>query len=189
MVNPFLRKGLSGVYEYPTASARLTSSTDSPNVEDDQWSVQRHAKSGAIVVDDHLRMLLKNNDDDKEAVMTDVFALGDNCVLASGALPATAQTANQQAIWLAKRLNKGDVEKQTFGFRNLGVMTYLGSSKAMLQGGSTDRDGKSKGIKGWVAFLLWRGAYLTMTLSWRNKLLVPIYWAIVRAFGRDISRF
>lgn len=185
MMNPFVKRALSTVHEYPTTSAKLTKGDDDPKQHN--WSIQRNAKTGAIIVDEHLRVLLKN--DNEEAVMTDVFALGDNAVLSSGPLPATAQTANQQAIWLAKRLNKGDIEMQTFGFRNLGVMTYLGGSKAMLQGGNTDQRGRSTRIKGWVAFLLWRGAYLTMTLSWRNKLLVAFHWAIVKLFGRDISRF
>jgi NADH dehydrogenase len=76
-----------------------------------------------------------------------------------------------------------------FTFRNLGVLTYVGGAKAVLQGPNTDREGVAKGLKGWIAFLIWRGAYLTMTLSWRNKFLVPIHWLAVRVFGRDVSRF
>jgi hypothetical protein len=37
--------------------------------------------------------------------------------------------------------------------------------------------------------LIWRGAYLTQTISWRNKVLIPVYWFINWVFGRDISRF
>lgn len=29
-----------------------------------------------------------------------------------------------------------------------------------------------------AAWLVWRGAYLTQTISWRNKLLIPIYWYV-----------
>src|SRR5438105_13804797 len=90
---------------------------------------------------------------------------------------------------LAKRLNKGDIEMQTFEFRNLGVLTYLGGSKALLQGGSKDREGKSRAIKGWVDYTLWRGAYATMALSWMNSKLVHINWMIVKVFVRDVSRF
>ena len=186
MMNPFVQKALNSVHTYPTASARVTKG-QAEDTDKAKWIIHRNPRSGAMIVDDHLRVTLK--DEDREAIMTDVFALGDNATLASGPLPATAQTANQQAQWLAKRLNKDDIETQTFGFRNLGVMTYLGGSKAMLQGGSKDREGKSRGIKGWVAYLLWRGAYATMTLSWRNRLLVPIHWMIVKLFGRDVSRF
>ena len=27
-----------------------------------------------------------------------------------------------------------------------------------------------------TAWLIWRGAYLSQTMSWRNRLLIPIYW-------------
>jgi NADH dehydrogenase FAD-containing subunit len=186
MTNPFVQKVLDSVHMYPAASARVTKG-HAEGAENSKWKIHRDPKTGSMIVDDHLRVTLK--DEDKEAIMTDVFALGDNATLASGPLPATAQTANQQGHWLAKRLNKGDLETKTFEFRNLGVMTYLGGSKAMLQGGSKDRKGKSRAVKGWVAYLLWRGAYATMTLSWRNRILVPIQWMIVKLFGRDISRF
>jgi NADH dehydrogenase FAD-containing subunit len=50
------------------------------------------------------------------------------------------------------------------------VMAYLGNWKAIMQtGGNND-------VKGWAAWFIWRGAYLTKTVSWRNKLLIPIYW-------------
>jgi NADH dehydrogenase FAD-containing subunit len=186
MMNPFIQKALNSVHIYPSASARVIKG-ESQDAEKSKWIIHRNPKPGAMIVDDHLRVTLK--DGEKEAIMTDVFALGDNATLASGPLPATAQTANQQAHWLAKRLNKGDIEKETFGFKNLGMMTYLGGSKAMLQGGSKDRKGKSHGLKGWLAYLLWRGAYATMTLSWRNRMLVPTQWMVVKIFGRDVSRF
>ena len=188
MMNPFIQKALGSVYKYPTNSARIIQGNTS-NPESQKWSIQRDQRTGAVKVDSRLRVLL--SDSDLGAVMTDVFALGDAAVLSTGALPATAQTANQQAQWLAKRLNRNDLESKTFTFRNLGVMAYLGNSKALFQGGDAlkNRDGKTTGIKGWVAFLIWRGAYLTMTLSWRNKLLIPFQWVIVKLFGRDVSRF
>ena len=68
-------------------------------------------------------------------------------------------------------------------------MTFLGSSKAVLQGPNTDREGAAKGLKGFLAYAIWRGAYLTMTLSWRNKFLIPIQWLAVKIFGRHVSRF
>lgn len=188
MMNPFVRKALDTVHEYPTRSATIT--TGEPKLaEQKQWLIERDPKTGSILVDDRLRVQIQTQYREREAYLSDVWALGDVARLASGALPATAQVANQQAIWLAKRLNKGDLDRETFGFKNLGVMTYIGNAKALFQGGSTNREGKARGLRGWVAFLLWRGAYLTMTLSWRNKILVPMYWAVNRVFGRDITRF
>lgn len=71
-----------------------------------------------------------------EATVLDVFALGDVAVMEKGQLPATAQVANQEAKWLGKSFNKGDVEtKDGFNFRNLGIMTYLGNMKAIMQSG------------------------------------------------------
>ena len=96
--------------------------------------------------------------------MKDVFAIGDVSIMEKARLPATAQVANQEAKWLGKNLNKGFVEGQEgFNFKNLGVMTYLGNMNAIMQsGGNTE-------IKGRFAWLIWRGAYLTQTVSWRNK--------------------
>ncbi|RAL58906.1 hypothetical protein DID88_009326 [Monilinia fructigena] len=96
----------------------------------------------------------------QEATMNDVFALGDVAVLGNVALPATAQVANQEAKWLGKKLNGlGKGEKigggKGFTFRNMGVMTYVGGMKAIMQ-----TDGKGE-IKGRTAWLIWRGAYLT----------------------------
>jgi NADH dehydrogenase FAD-containing subunit len=188
MMNPFVRKALDTVHEYPAKSAQITTGEDKLS-DHKQWIIERDPKTGSILVDDRLRVQLQTQYKDREAYMKDVFCLGDVARLASGPLPATAQVANQQAIWLAKRLNKDDFASHTFGFRNMGIMTYLGNAKAIIQGGNTDREGKARGLKGWMAFLLWRGAYLNMTLSWRNKILVPMYWAVNRIFGRDITRF
>jgi NADH dehydrogenase FAD-containing subunit len=188
MMNPFVRKALDTVHEYPTKSAEITAG-EAKLADQKQWIIERDAKTGSILVDERLRVQIQTQYKDREAVMKDVWCVGDVAKLASGALPATAQVANQQAIWLAKRLNKNDFATHTFGFHNLGIMTYVGNAKAMFQGGSTDRRGKAQGLKGWTAFLLWRGAYLTMTLSWRNKILVPMYWIVNRIFGRDITRF
>jgi NADH dehydrogenase FAD-containing subunit len=188
MMNPFVRKALGRLHEYPAKSAEITTG-EIKLAEQKQWIIERDSKTGSILVDDRLRVQIQTQYKDREAYMKDVWCLGDVARVASGALPATAQVANQQAIWLAKRFNKGDFDTQTFGFRNLGVMTYVGNSKALFQSGSTDREGMAKGLKGWTAYLLWRGAYLTMTLSWRNKILVPMYWIVNRVFGRDITRF
>jgi NADH dehydrogenase FAD-containing subunit len=188
MMNPFVRKALNTIHEYPINSAQITTG-ESKLACQKQWIIERDAKTGSILVDDRLRVQLQTQYKDREAFMKDVWCLGDVSRLASGPLPATAQVANQQAIWLAKRLNQDDFATHTFGFNNLGVMTYIGNAKALFQGGSTNREGKARGLKGLTAFLLWRGAYLTMTLSWRNKILVPMYWTINRIFGRDITRF
>lgn len=76
-----------------------------------------------------------------EATVTDVFALGDVAVMEKAMLPATAQVANQEAKWLAKHLNAGDLETEAFTFRNLGVMTYVGGMRAIMQTGEREIKG------------------------------------------------
>ena len=118
--------------------------------------------------------------------ISNVFTLGDVATPPTGPLPATAQVASQEAIWLATRLNKGDLDApmtRGFHWRNLGMMAYLGGWRGIMQ------TGRGGGISGWLAWVIWRGAYLTKMISWRNKLLIPIYWVINWIFGRDISRF
>ncbi|KIW79093.1 hypothetical protein Z517_08933 [Fonsecaea pedrosoi CBS 271.37] len=202
MNNPFVMKALNHVRRFPTESAQITQGELTDPMQR-QWIIQRDARTGVILVDDHFRLHLTTacaegmkEDEKPKAYMKNVFALGDTSKLMSGALPATAQVANQQALWLGKTLNKHPApeefrKQKGFTFRNLGVLTYLGGAKAILQGGNGNGNGggAAKGIKGLAAYLIWRGAYLTMTLSWRNKFLVVVQWAAVKVFGRDISRF
>lgn len=134
-------------------------------------------KTHGILTDDRLRAKRPDG-----SVLPHVHALGDCAVLEGTAYPATAQVANQKANWLAKRLNKGDLETQGFTYKNLGVMAYVGNWNAIMQteGGN---------ISGRVAWTLWRSAYLAKSVSWRNRILIPVYWFVNWVFGRDISRF
>ncbi|ELR03519.1 hypothetical protein VC83_03394 [Pseudogymnoascus destructans] len=204
MMNPFIQKALNDVHSYPSASitpppsSSSSSSSPSPAPETLNWHLARDPKSGGLLVDSHFRVQLNGSSPSsptstntptpttppKPATMLNVFALGDVAVPQSGPLPATAQVANQSALWLARRLNAGDIGRGGgFTYRNLGVMTYLGNWKAIMQTGANSE------VTGFAAWLVWRGAYLTRTISWRNKLLIPIYWLINWAFGRDIGRF
>lgn len=64
-------------------------------------------------------------------------------------------------------------------------MAYLGSMNAIFQGS----DAGFTNISGRAAWLIWRGAYLVKSMSWRNRILIPIYWTLNAIFGRDVSRF
>lgn len=218
MMNPFIEKALSSVHTFPSKSAILATSGEkgisqkSESLENRKWELKRSPKTGGLMVDNFFRVKLATRSSastsssstkspsqssikeqtQQEAIMNDVFALGDVAVLGDMALPATAQVANQEAKWLGKRLNRiygveksavGENGDKGFTFKNMGVMTYVGGMKAIMQ---TDAKGE---IKGRTAWLIWRGAYLTQTISWRNKLLIPMYWVINWFFGRDISRF
>lgn len=141
MMNPFIQKALDDVHTFPTASAKLSSELpDSP--ESQKWSLKRHPKTGGLMVNDQFQVKLvprnavDNGASGPEAMMQDVFAIGDVSVLETGQLPATAQVANQEGKWLGKRLNKGNLETQRFTYKNLGVMTYIGNWRAIMQSGT-----------------------------------------------------
>lgn len=139
-MNPFVQTGLGKPQSFPTQSATIpTSASNSPSQTpaSSKWAAKRHPKNGGVLVDDRFRVKIISEDTPShshaEATMQDVFALGDVAVLETGRLPATAQVANQEAKWLGKRLNNGDLDENKFEFRNLGVMTYLGNMKAIMQ--------------------------------------------------------
>ena len=163
--------------------------------EHGEWQIKKHEKTGALLVDDHLRVQL-TVESGTTASVNNIFALGDNAMIdADGTPPATAQTANQEALWLAKRLNKGDLETSSpFKFNDKGVITYVGDSKGLVQTSNGEEKGGLKkavpdAIKGKAAYLAWKGAYWTMSISWRNRVLILVYWTVNWLFGRDISRF
>lgn len=148
----------------------------------------KDSRTGGLITDAHLRARIANDNDNgpgnsNAGILDDVFVIGDCAVVEhSEHLPKTAQVANQQAEHLAKRLNAGDVAAKPFLFRNWGTLTYLGGWKAIHQS-------KGNELKGWVAWIVWRGAYLTKSMSLKNKFMVPVYWFASWLFGRDISRF
>lgn len=97
--------------------------------------------------------------------------------------------ANQKGRYAAKKLNKLVKDRdytEAFVFKNQGSLAYIGDwfssrlalyhslySPTCIRKAIYDRTGAEHGLKtkesGRVAWLLWRSAYFTMTLSWRNK--------------------
>lgn len=172
MQNPFVSSALGdGYYEVPKSFRRTEGETNNPDSL--RWRVKTDKKTGSIITDSRLQLKLVGEGDGgktPEAILMDVYALGDCAIVEDTLYPATAQVASQKAYWLAKRLNKGDIENAGFTWKNMGVMAYVGNWNALLQGGG------SGGISGRLAWIIWRGAYLTKSVSWRNKILIPIYW-------------
>lgn len=198
-MNPFIEHGLNGVGEASPGDLLVTEVKKGErgvNHEGKEWQVKKHEKTGALLVDDHLRIQL-TVDTGTTASVKNIFALGDNALIESGAPPATAQTANQEARWLAQRLNNGDMDKSKgFEFNNKGLLTYVGDSKGLVQTPErTEKDSSSlqafvpDAIRGKAAYAAWKGAYWSMSISWRNRVLILVYWAVNYVFGRDISRF
>ncbi|KAF3059519.1 putative NADH dehydrogenase [Daldinia childiae] len=177
MQNPLIQKMESKIFKMPGSDVDM--------------QLQKDSKTGGIITDANLRVNMiphaatsdsAPTQGQKAALLPDVYGVGDCTVISGMSLPATAQVASQQAAHLARRLNKGDVDQKPFKFRNWGTMTYLGSWTAIHQSSADE-------LKGWMAWVLWRTAYLTRSMSIRNKITVPFYWAMSWIFGRDISRF
>ncbi|KAJ9648917.1 hypothetical protein H2199_000830 [Coniosporium tulheliwenetii] len=176
MMNPFISNAIGKVQSLPDVGAIVDKDFGGKD-----WFVKKDPRSGGVITDDRLRVVLEPEGEDAEkpkgdkagpkprAVLEDVFAIGDCAILEGTTYPATAQVANQKAEWLAKRLNKGDLERQGFHWKNMGVMAYVGSWNAIMQS-----DGRN--ISGRAAWIIWRGAYLTKSVSLRNKILIPTYW-------------
>lgn len=153
----------------------------------------KDARTGGIVTDPYLRARTTtaaatatteaDGASSGGSILPDVYVIGDCAVIEDKrSLPKTAQVASQQAKHLAQRLNRGDAGERPFSYRDWGTLTYLGGRKAIHQSSADN-------LRGWVAWVLWRGAYLTASMSVRNKIMVPVYWTISWLFGRDISRF
>ncbi|KAJ5337515.1 uncharacterized protein N7506_005537 [Penicillium brevicompactum] len=192
-MSKFISQALGSVEAFPTASVLTVDGSSSVpgNAEQLSWQYKKVPKVGALLVDGHLRVQLQSKEG-QTAVLRDVFALGDNAMPETGAPPATAQATFQEAKWLAARLNKDDMAQTSpFSFRNLGTMAYIGSERALMQvpHEGIARNYLPEGIKGHTARLIWNAAYITMSISWRNKVRVAFRWTLNRIFGRDVSRF
>ena len=168
------------------------------------------SNNGRILVNNHLQVMYKNKIKNEvfltESVDKLVFAMGDCAANQTKPLPALAQVAQQQGSYLAMTLNQltcaihPTTNKPTFTplsslpafqYMHMGAMASIGDWKAVYDSGSIDssRIPKVPPIKGIIAFLLWRAAYWTRSVSWTNKILIPMYWFKSALFGRDISRF
>ena len=98
-----------------------------------------------------------------------------------------AQVANQQGIYLAKCFNSKD-DQTLFEYKFLGAMASLGTFKGVADLGPIVPGSAGK-LKGLIAFIAWRSAYWSKSVSITNKILIPMYWFKQYFFGRDISKF
>ncbi|PQP96218.1 internal alternative NAD(P)H-ubiquinone oxidoreductase A1 mitochondrial [Prunus yedoensis var. nudiflora] len=152
------------------------------------------APGGRVGVDEWLRV----------PSVQDVYSIGDcsGFVESTGkpTLPALAQVAERQGKYLANLLNKigkagggranGAKEykyEDPFVYKHLGSMATLGRYKALVDLRQS-KDGKGLALAGFTSWFIWRSAYLTRVLSWRNRFYVAINWATTFVFGRDITR-
>jgi len=116
-------------------------------------------------------------------------------------LPATAQRAQQQGVYLANKLNllarahdaleendirDGDIDAtvyKPFRYNHLGSLAYLGNSAVGdLPGGYTFAGGL-------IAMYMWRSVYWSEQASLRLRVLLAVDWFKRAIWGRDLSRF
>jgi len=112
-----------------------------------------------------------------------VYAVGDCASIYDHDLPMTAQVAQQEGKHLVRVLEALAQEKPPppFEYKHMGMMAYVGDNKALADLPKF----KGRGVTTWF---LWRSAYLTKLVSFRNKILVMIDWIKTFFFGRDISQ-
>ncbi|XP_068668247.1 internal alternative NAD(P)H-ubiquinone oxidoreductase A2, mitochondrial-like [Aristolochia californica] len=149
---------------------------------------------GRIGVDEWLRV----------PSVEDVFAVGD-CAgfleqTGRPVLPALAQVAERQGKYLAELFTrmgnqrggkefkaKGIHLGDPFVYKHLGSMASVGRYKALVDLRES-KDAKGLTLAGFVSWLIWRSAYLTRVISWRNRFYVAVNWATTLVFGRDITK-
>ncbi|GMI88967.1 alternative NAD(P)H dehydrogenase 2 [Hibiscus trionum] len=149
---------------------------------------------GRIGIDEWLRV----------PTVEDVFSIGDcsGFLESTGkpVLPALAQVAERQGKYLANLLNKickdggGHANSakdmnlgDPFEYKHLGSMATVGRFKALVDLRQS-KEAKGISLAGFVSWFIWRSAYLTRVVSWRNRFYVAINWLTTLVFGRDISR-
>ncbi|KAJ1785202.1 hypothetical protein LPJ59_006200, partial [Coemansia sp. RSA 2399] len=129
------------------------------------------------------------------------------------ALPALAQVANQEGVYLGRTLNKlallyasselpdkGSPELakiapqevrrmerdavSPFTYHHRGTLAYLGRAAAADFG-----EGKTYKGSNLAAKYLWRSVYWSQQVSLRTRILLMMDWTKELLFGRDLSRF
>lgn len=112
-------------------------------------------------------------------------------------LPATAQRANQQGMYLGRKLTKiasalpglkaneidyGDLDEtvyKAFKYKHLGSLAYI-SNAAIFDFGGLSFSG------GVVAMYLWRSIYFAESVSFRTRCMLAMDWAKRALFGRGM---
>ena len=104
--------------------------------------------------------------------VNDVYALGDIALMQTdeypGGHPQLAQVAIQQAIMVARDINRGKVT-EGFKYKDKGTMATVGRNRAVV-------DLKHFHFKGFFAWITWMVVHLMSLLGMRNKVSVFIDW-------------
>ncbi|KAJ5545211.1 Calcium-binding EF-hand, partial [Penicillium sp. DV-2018c] len=115
-------------------------------------------------------------------------------------LPATAQRANQQGVYLGRKLSKiaaalpglraneidyGDLDEavyKAFKYKHLGSLAYISNAAIFDIGGMSFSGGV-------LAVYLWRSVYFAESVSFRTRCMLAMDWAKRALFGRGMFFF
>lgn len=121
-----------------------------------------------------------------------VWALGDcaavNSAKTGNACPPTAQFAIREAATVARNIAaqlRGRPLKK-FHFESLGALCVVGHQTACAELSVPLARGKSVRFSGLLAWLMWRGIYLSKLPGMERKIRVLMDWTIELFFPRDI---
>ncbi|KAF7015279.1 unnamed protein product [Triticum aestivum] len=150
---------------------------------------------GRIGIDEYLRV----------PSVEDVYALGDCAGFLESTkrpvLPALAQVAEREGKYLAQLFKKLAAQNgggrahcgkrvdlgEPFVYKHIGSMASVGRYKALVDL-RENKDAKGVSMAGFLSWVMWRSAYLTRVVSWRNRFYVAVNWATTLVFGRDNTR-
>lgn len=139
-------------------------------------------KRGAVLVDSTLAI----------AHRAGLWALGDCAAVVDAKngkpCPPTAQFALRQARTLARNI-KADLEGRKldqFHFDSLGALCVVGYHTACAELNLPRSIGKALRFSGLLAWLMWRGIYLSKLPGFERKIRVFLDWNIELFFPRDI---
>ncbi|SGY90194.1 BQ5605_C039g11792 [Microbotryum silenes-dioicae] len=162
--------------------------------------VNRKFPTAQIHVDKIQDIFNKYARSDKTLGMNELAEMFINISQKMTNLPATAQVANQQGVYLGKKFSKiakvgheaatingvyddpDDMLYQPFQYRNLGSLAYVGNSAVFDLNGYNFAGGL-------VAMYLWRSVYWSEQVSTRTRVLLMLDWIKRGIFGRDLSKF
>ncbi len=107
--------------------------------------------------------------------MTDVFAIGDACLMPTTKYPEghpqVAQPAIQQAMLLAKNLKKiqSGVQLKEYEYKDKGSLATIGRNLAVA-------DLPAIKLKGFIAWVLWLFVHLMSIVGVKNRLFIFLNW-------------
>jgi NADH dehydrogenase len=136
-----------------------------------------HAKGGAIVVDDHLRL----------PGHPEVRVLGDAAWAfdaAGHAVPPTAQAAERAGDYVGRAIAatiQVRAEIPAFRYTPRGHLTLLGPVQALARTGPLVFSGP-------LAWLGWHAYYLSRIPTWKRRIELLSAWVIAALFGREMAQ-